>query len=29
MEIGQTEPKGYPKAYVYTPSGEVCPKQKE
>ncbi len=27
--IGQTEPKGYPKAYEGTPRGEVCSKQKD
>ncbi len=27
-QIGQTEPKGYPKAYIGTPRGEVCSKHK-
>ena len=26
---GQTEPQGYPKAYRYTPRGEVCSQQKD
>ncbi len=28
MQIGQTEPKGYPTAYKGTPRGEVCSKHK-
>ena len=28
MQIGQTEPKGYPKAYYCTPRGKVCSKSK-
>lgn len=28
MQIGQTEPQGYPKLYIDTASGEVCSKQK-
>ncbi len=29
MQIGQTEPKGYPKLYIGTARGEVCSKHKE
>ena len=28
MQIGQTEPKGYPKMYIGTSRGEVCSKHK-